>query len=502
MVGNLQTFSREKTNLGWAVPLVVAAIEIMYCIEYHEHRWDHLRRTIPPNQQVGEGLVIQWNGLGYYAWLRSLMVDGDLDFDNEFDEHNPLHYYVPPSQYRTPTGKRANQWSVGPACIWGVAVVPAHFFLKMAGPFLGPWASDGYSLPYQVLVGATSVIVHLIGLGFLYGICLALARPSRAALAAACLTLGTTIFYYSAIEISLPHGIGTAIMAGYVWYWLTTYGSVRPYRWFQVGMLVGAAGLVRWQLATYAVLPAAELALAKPHRLWVKIFSAASAGVGAVITFCPQAIAWKCVYGSWLVNPIQGVSYHWLAPSAWVILVSQDRSLFYWTPLTLVACAGTAACMFFKRPSVNAPARRESIWILGIAFLIQVYALAGVWGQGPLSTSTGNYDGIFLARSYGMRDLTESVVVLAPGLAWLLDRAHARCFRVLGALCLWLCVWNLFLVNLYSRDAIPAFAGADLWMLLRRSADLVRVDPLFFVQAILGPAFVGIIVFSYPFSDR
>jgi hypothetical protein len=498
----------KKANLGWAALVVVAAVEIMYCVDYHEHRWNRLTHTSASSEPVGEGLVIQWNGLGYYAWLRSLIVDGDLDFDNEFDEHNPLHYYVPPSQYRTPTGRRANQWSVGPACIWGLAVVPGHLFLKMAGPRIAPWAPDGYSLPYQVCVCATSVIVHLIGLGFLYGICLALARPTRAALAAACITLGTTILYYSAIEVSLPHGIGTAIMAGYVWYWLTTYGSMRPGRWFLVGVLAGAAALMRWQLATYAILPAAELVLTRPLRIRARSLLAASAAFGAVIAFCPQMIAWKCVYGSWLVRPIQGVSYHWLTPALWTILGSQDRSFFYWTPLTLIACAGTAVFMFLRRPSIRAcfdqaAARRwEPSWILGMAFLVQVYALAGMWGQGPLSPTTGNFEGIFLARSYGMRDLTESVIVLAPGLAWLLEMARPRSLRVLGVLCLWLCAWNLILVDLYSRDAVPAMAGADPMLLLRKSAELVRLDPLSVVQAFAGPTFIGIIVFFCPDSSQ
>jgi hypothetical protein len=111
-------------SLPRCVLLVAALIELLLCTDYHQQRWEALitRQALSP-ERAGQGLVIQWNGLGYYAWLRSLLIDGDWDFSNEFAEHNPLQHYVPPPQYRTPLGRPANQWSVGPACLWAVTVV-------------------------------------------------------------------------------------------------------------------------------------------------------------------------------------------------------------------------------------------------------------------------------------------------------------------------------------------------------------------------------------------
>src|SRR5207247_2147611 len=148
----------KKNSLPLGALIVVALIEVALCADYHVRRWNNVLASyrLPP-ERAGEGLVIQWNGLGYYAWLRSLLIDHDWDFDNEFDEHNPHHYYVPPSSYRTPLGRRANQWSIGPACLWAVTVVPGHFLLKATEGASGSWAADGYSLPYQLFVGGTSL---------------------------------------------------------------------------------------------------------------------------------------------------------------------------------------------------------------------------------------------------------------------------------------------------------------------------------------------------------
>jgi hypothetical protein len=481
----------RKGSLPWCALVVAGLLELGISIDYHERRWYSALIQPAPREIAGEGLVIQWNGLGYYAWLRSLLIDHDWDFDNEFDEHNPQRCYVPPPSYRTPLDRRANQWSVGPACLWAITVVPGHFVLKISGVTPGSWVADGYSLPYQLLVGGTSLLLAFAGLGFLYGISRTQARPARAALAATLLTLGTTIIYFNTVEVSLPHGLGTTMLAGLVWCWLRTYGSLRPRRWLCVGVLVGAAALVRWQLATFLVLPAGEALLVWWHGdcsgrgySWKRFaFLGTLAACGAFMAFLPQLLAWRLVYGSWFVNPIQGVRYHWLTPSLWAILCSQDRSLFYWTPLTVLACAGALACLRQTKPSSDAladPAPKSSkapLWILCGAFAVQVYVLAGMWGKGEVLPSIGNLAGVFLARSYGFRDLTESLVVLAPGLAWLLERVSGWRFRLLAGLGYALVLWNLLLVLQFGYGLIPQEAGLGPQALLASTWQFAQDEP-------------------------
>jgi hypothetical protein len=201
----------------WLSLALAAAIELGLFAACHDHRWQ--RYALPWHwspERAGEGLVIRGNGLGYYAWLRSLLIDCDWSFDNEFDDHAVPDDYVPPPTYRTELDRRAKQWSVGPACVWAGSVVPGHFLLKASGL---PWQANGYSWPYQLLVGVTSLAVSWAGLLLLYGICRHYAQPRHAALAATQLTLGSTIIYYGAVEVSMAHGMGTAALAALVWYW-------------------------------------------------------------------------------------------------------------------------------------------------------------------------------------------------------------------------------------------------------------------------------------------
>jgi len=484
----------------------VVFVEICFCIDYHQQRWETMIAPLhQPAAKAGEAWVIQSNGLGYYAWLRSVLVDGDWDFTNEFDEHNPLGQYVPPPTYQTPLGRRANQWSVGPACLWAIAVVPLHFFLKLGeGTFFG-WATDGYSLPYQLAVAAMTLLGTSVGLGFLYAVCRLFASPISAALAVAWLTLGTTLFYFNAIEISLPHGPAAAVMACFVWYWVKSYGQSRHGRWLLVGVLLGIAALMRWQLATYAVLPAGEAALAGLHlclkgelRKLIQPFgSLALAALGTMIAFTPQIVAWRCVYGNWLALPIQGIRFHWLTPSLWDVLLSQDRSLFYWTPLALIAFLGLFLGVLrgLLRNS-EARASVEPLILLFVGFLMQVYALAAMWGQGEYLTKTENSAGVFLARSFGFRDLTESLVILVPGLALLLDQIRAHRFQLIRPLAACLIIWNLLLVEGYVSGELPQMSGADFRTLLTKTANVISNEPSMLLLAFMGPVLIEMVLLA------
>src|SRR6476646_3856244 len=93
---------------------------------------------------------LRGDGNGYYAWLRSPMIDHDLRFDNEFRHGDPAFLRTAydangdllPGMV-TETGYVRDQWSVGPAVIW------APFFVlgaavAWAGRQMGVnWPADG-----------------------------------------------------------------------------------------------------------------------------------------------------------------------------------------------------------------------------------------------------------------------------------------------------------------------------------------------------------------------
>src|SRR5262245_64489445 len=95
--------------------VILVGVMLVELLFFFAVRWRRVSTADTPLEAAGEGLVIRGDGLGCYAWLRSLMIDGDWEFDNEFDEHNPLGDHIPEPTWRTASGRRVNLWSVGPA---------------------------------------------------------------------------------------------------------------------------------------------------------------------------------------------------------------------------------------------------------------------------------------------------------------------------------------------------------------------------------------------------
>jgi hypothetical protein len=470
--GIAQVLCRAAGRVPWPL-VVVVLLEVVLLAGVARAGWlqsKHAPRD-KPQLRAGYGVFILGDGLGYYAWLRSMMIDGDWQFDNEFDDYNPLHHGTPPRYHRTDAGYRANQWSMGPACVWATTVVPGHLVMRALEGRGWPWPADGYSFPYQVLVGATTALVSFLGLGFMYAICLRFARPSQAALAAGFLTLGSSMVVYNTIQPSMGHGIATALLAGLVWYWLKTYGSLQKRRWFLLGLGVGLVMLMRWQLVTYASLPAAEGALAaaaawrsRPRRLpWQLLVGLALAALGAFLGCLPQMVGWRVVYGHWVAYPIP-VTPHWLAPSWADLLVSRNRSLFYWTPLTLLACVGYPVYWLWgRRPGATTPAvpppggDHTPLVLLVGSFLVQLYVLACLWGPT-----------VYLGPgAFGLRQLTESLVLLAPGLALLLELAPPRRYGLLCAAASVLVLWNFALIWEKRAGLLTGYYQADFSTLVR-----------------------------------
>jgi hypothetical protein len=382
--------------------------------------------------------------IGYYAWLRSPLVDGDFHFDNEFAPTLARALDGKHGLPVTATGHRANHWPVGPAIVWAPAVVLVHGTLHALGTY-SPWPADGYSPPYQLAVGGTTLALALLTLVLAYEIGRRFAGPTAAAAGAALLTLGTPVVAYGAVEVSMAHGVAAAALALFVAVWLRTFGSTRPGRWLAQGALLGLVSLMRWQLATFAVLPALEAVWqASRATHWSAriglVLRLAAAGLMSVVVFVPHFLAKQIVYG----HPLGGLhrtSHNWLHPSLWAILGSTDRSLFYWTPLTLPALVGLLVLAWRTR--------RPAAAILAVGVVVQIYTVSALVGPD-----------VCLGWSFGFRLLTETCVLLAPGAAVLLDSASPQVARRLVVVGGVLVGWNLLLLGAY-RHCLVGMTGAD-----------------------------------------
>ena len=94
------------------------------------------------------------------------------------------------------------------------------------------------------------------------------------------------------MEVSVGHGPATAALALFTFAWLRSFGNTRTVRWIGIGALLGLAILMRWQLATFAILPILEAGwlitrastFSNPMAIAAKLVAA---GVASVVVFTP-----------------------------------------------------------------------------------------------------------------------------------------------------------------------------------------------------------------------
>lgn len=399
-----------------------------------------------PHSPRGDGkyrpVLARGDGHMIFLMLRSMVLDGDLDFGNDLDRFGD-----PWKQPRTETGYRDVPHPIGPALIWTPVFALAHGVSRVANAFGADIPSHGYTLFHQRCLYTTSVLFAFgaVLLGWLV-VRRRLGVRWPPLYAAAAVLLGTSLTYYATFMPGYAHAMDAFTCAAFLGYWALTYGETRWKRSIVLGILLGVAALVRVQELALGVVYAAEigLRLVRERRAAVKLLAHGAAALGvALVVFTPQLVAWKVVYGEWLHHQ-NGPHYVRFAHAQVAELLWSSRN--GWFSTTPLAYAGTIGLLV-------APRRFRAIaWTLFAALALQVYLNASIydwWGS----------------ASYGARRLCSMTLPLVVGLACLMTQlARLRLPRVarhaLAAVGLgWFALWNWEWVDKLQAGK-PAGRGA------------------------------------------
>ncbi|HEX3758109.1 MAG TPA: hypothetical protein VHW23_05365 [Kofleriaceae bacterium] len=276
----------------------------------------------------------------YYAYLPSLVLDGDLDLANQYQVTGNWYRLAP-----TPLGRPGNVFGIGPAVFALPAFVAGHGLAVVAGA-----RRDGFSGWETTLVLWTSIAASLGALV----IAARLAQRQVGSVAAGYLgalaaALAGPLLYYAIRQPGYAHPFAALFATLLIERWDASYGAApRALRtWLVLGAAAGAAVLARPQLALWAlVLPVAALddvrrrggvALGRLAARWAAGAAVAALGVA------PQLIAWKLLYGAWSVVP-QGPGFlRWDAPAWSETLFSSRNGLLPWAPLYAPMAIGLIA---------------------------------------------------------------------------------------------------------------------------------------------------------------
>lgn len=376
------------------------------------------------------GSLIRSDGIGYYAYLRSLVFDGDVNHYNEF-----IHFGYKPEL--TPTGLTHNQWTIGPALLWLPFYLFAHLIIMIMRQAGISVQMDGYGLLYQSAVCIGTIVYVTAGFLLIYRLSRKYFSPFVSLLALFGIWLGANPIYYTIIEPSMSQGLQFFATALFMYIWLPL--RFRTYKdWFFIGLSIGLMTLIHWQNLIFISMLIVESCYFIIDRRWEAIRRYAKgwliAGFSALFVYAPQMLAWKVMFGAPIVNPRGPSHLNLLHPKLLQYLFSPGCGLFTWTPIIILAVLGFIP--LYKK-------NKKMMLCLLTTFLLQLY----------FYSCTG-----YEAGSYGARHFVSSSPIFVLTLAAFIEsRVNRRPKEYFWSLFIFigLLIWNFLSIIQYTLKFIP-----------------------------------------------
>ncbi len=367
------------------------------------------------------------DGVHYFATLRSIVVDGDLDFENEYRILGAQEGYFLPTE----TGRLPNNFSVGPALLWS----PTYLLVHGLG-HIGLFRPTGIGYPYFTAISTVTAFGGFLGVLWLYGLVRVYFEPSVAFSASLLIWMGTFHFWYMVFEPSMSHAFGMATVTGFLLLCHRLPKNRRDYA--LLGLSAGLVALVRWQNIVF--LPVGLVFAWRgvwKKEGWPKWRELSVVAGTALAAFLPQLIFWKLIYGHFVLVPQGGGYMGWTSPELEAVLFSSRHGLLSWSPLLWLGVLGLVG--FTRRAPVLAGGL-----LAALAVTLYVNAAVHDWWAGA-SFGARRFDGALGGFGLG----------LAMSIEWLVPRIRKHALLALSLALTPFLVWNLSLMGVYSRGAIP-----------------------------------------------
>lgn len=380
--------------------------------------------------QLRLGARLQSDGFYYFAYLRSISFDRDVDFTNDY---RMLGLGDKPYLFEpTVTGHAQSAWTIGPAIAWSPFFAVGHLVAKGLNARGQPVSIDGTSFPYRQAVCLAGLFYGVLGLWWCGRLASAYVRIPIALLATIGIGGGSFILWYLVKEPTMTHAASLAAVAGFCLLWSRTSQARSRSAWLALGLVAGLMTDIRWQNAIFCLLPVLDLCRgcwSRSSEDRAPVRESLTGGslfvAGALVAFLPQMLAWKAIYGSFLAISPLGPQIRWTTPHIVDILWSSRNGLFATSPVTYLAALGLIA-FAWRTPRIGVPA------LATVAAMVYFNAAIQDW-WGSAAFGMRRFDGVLPFLTIG----------LAVALDWT-ERATARNPRFVLCLALaGLVLWNL-----------------------------------------------------------
>jgi hypothetical protein len=402
--------------------------------------------------------LIVSDGKAYYIWVRSLMLDGDVDFEDDYRLVYPPDPLPPESSVRTPRGHPVDKYPVGMA----ILETPGFLIGHLLGARLIRSARDGVSLPYQFSVAWSLMFLYFASFWLLFR---ALSNLGIATgwtfFFCGTTLLATNLIHYVMKEPAMAHGAGVALLNVLLFVIAPrdlSRSRPRLARAALAGALVGLSFLVR---NTNSLLVPALVAVvcsrAKPTPVeW------ATAAVCAVLVSALQPLSLWFLWGQLRLSTYFNESFTAGLRGVLSALASARHGLFLYSPWYAVLLALSVYLVVRSRDY-------RWVGVAAVASFAAACVLNGTWHCW------------WFGDSFGNRAFIETLVPLSVAAALAVTRTGlGPCWRravVVSAsiaVVLNVYLWVGYVLHAYPANGLHTAAQAYLWLLKPASGFLLR----------------------------
>lgn len=389
----------------------------------------------------GRGLTS--DGVLNFVSVRSLVLDGDFNLTNEFEDFVPDKFQPIAERFRVYGLPPAPGVEPGVAFFWAPAFILTHGLVKAAHALDLDIAADGYTYPYIRGVALSSLLWGFAAVVLSYRAARRFFGAQLAAIAASVLWLSSTLLWYTVFEPTMVHAVSAAVVSAFLFLWMKVRESPSPLLWVTLGLVGGLMVTVQRYNIFYLLAPAlTAVGLLVASRRWDEanlrkhIAAFALAMVAFLCAASPLVIhEYRYSRGELLgLQAIEQRMQYWKQPRIGEFLFSSNHGLFAWNPTVYLSVIGL---LILSRRNLR----------LGLSLLIVlsggVYLLSSVWDWNA-------------GHSFGSRRLTEGFLIFTVGFCALLDGVLRRPKLLMGIGVAGLILWNLSLAQQVKRGTVPA----------------------------------------------
>ena len=384
----------------------------------------------------------------YYSYVRSIVIDGDLNFRNEWRDLKLLPDVLKEDRlFVKKTGYLSNKYPIGFSILSLPWFLLAHFLTKITNLFgFQSLSPDGYSLLYDLLVPFGHLVYAIIG--FYFGV-LFLAKyfdRNLSMISLSTIWFSTNLLYYSSVFQIMSHAGGFFCLSMSLYFALQCVENLTYRNSILLGIFI-ALGVLMRPTNLILFIPIVYLFSSNFSTL-VRKSNAFKIAVSKILTFSIlflQILTWKILYGSYLKYSYGNEGFNWSSPEVLNVLFSSNHGWIYWAPVVVPSVIGLFVYLFKEKD------KGFSLSIIS-SILLMVYVNAS-WHEW------------FFGHSYGARCFVEVSLFLAFGYA-----SFSR-FLLKRALFIYLLsnifvLYNTFLLYLYVTGQIPPVGEIDLFHLI------------------------------------